>query len=431
MSSDRLIEVLWGDKPPATASSALYNHVMRLRSMLGEGSRIQSSAGGYLIRVGSGELDLPEFLDLCDEGRTAAGEGRWTAAHETLTAALALWRGDPLSDLPGSGTPDGRLEQLRETRLQALEGRFEATVQLGRPGEVIGELLALTSEYPTREAFHRQLMTVLHMTGRQVESLEAYRRLRNELVEEFGVEPSPETQTLHQQILKRETVRAATGGTTAPAGRADIGAGRVIGQLPTDVRAFVGRGNEMATLLSVAGDSPDDGVPTGVVTISAINGMGGVGRTAPAVHMGHRLRNRFPDGQLYIDLQAHTSGPDPLSTRDALNWLLRSLGIPPQLVPATVDGQVMLYRHRLAGTRTLIILDNATSAAQVRPLLPGTSGCLVIVTSRERLAGLDDAHTVTFDILPEPNAVTVVRRVTGPDRIPADHSAPRELIALC
>ncbi|MBC3844052.1 hypothetical protein GXW82_39225 [Streptacidiphilus sp. 4-A2] len=201
-------------------------------------------------------------------------------------------------------------------------------------------------------------------------------------------------------------------------------------QLPADTRSFTGRGQEIEHLLALARDEPD-AAGGGTVVISAIDGMGGVGKSALAVHAAHLLREQYPDGQLFVDLHGHTKGMEPLTADSALNRLLSSLGVPPQLIPRDLGERAAFYRDRLADTRTLIVLDNAQSAAQVRPLLPGTAGCLVLVTSRKRLAGLDDAYSVALGTLPVAEAVALLRKVATPERVAADHPALDELAALC
>ena len=201
-------------------------------------------------------------------------------------------------------------------------------------------------------------------------------------------------------------------------------------QLPYDTRLFTGRAQELDQLLSLARSAPA-GSACGMVVISAIDGMGGVGKSALAIRAAHRARTQFPDGQLFVDLHGHTAGVAPVTPADALDWLLRSLGVPPRQIPKELSTRAALYRERLADTRTLIVLDNAASSAQVRPLLPGTPSCLVLITSRRRLTGLDDAHSLAVDLLPAPDAIALLREAAGPGRVPADHPAADELVRLC
>lgn len=434
VSADQLVEALWGGRPPASAIPSLHNHVMRLRKLLGEegAARIRAAAPGYLIQVEPGELDLQVFDDLCASGRAAGQAGQWARAAEDFSAALGLWRGEFLADVPKLSAWQARVQHLTEARLQALAGRLEADLRLGRHSDVIGELQALVIDHPLREDFHGQLMLALYRAGRQAEALEAFQRLRRTLVDELAVEPSPQIQELHRRILTGDSGLAAAAAPSDPVApsAADRGALGPRFQLPADTRLFTGRARELGTLLSLARTAPE-GSDAGMVVISAIDGMGGIGKSALAVHVGHQVRELFPDWQLFIDLHGYTAGLDPLTSGDALEWLLRSLGVPPESIPQDLDLRAAYYRDRLVGTRTLIILDNASSAAQVRPLLPATAGCMVLITSRRNLTGLDDAHFLALDVLPEADAIALLVKVATPERVPADHPALPELIALC
>ena len=440
VSADQLIEAVWGDNPPASATASLHNHVMRLRRFLGGGGsgggRIRSVAPGYVIDVEPGELDVEVFAGLCAGGRAAARAGRWAEAARDLAAALALWRGEPVADVPGAVGRDARVLQLVEARLQAREGWVEAELELGRHREVIGELGVLAAEYPLREVFHGQLMLALYRADRQAEALEVFQALRRTLVEELGVEPSASIQELHRQILNADP-ELATPAPAPPPAPAETAAGPIPGgrggwryQLPADTRVFTGRARELAAVIDLAAAAPA-GSEAGMVLISAIDGMGGIGKTALAVHAAHRVRERFPDGQLFLDLHGHAADLEPMSPGDALDWLLRSLGVPPESIPQDLAARSAYYQDRLAGTRTLIILDNAHGPAQIRPLLPAGSGSLVLVTSRRRLSGLDDAHMLALGTLPQPDAVALLHKVAGPGRVPEHHPAIDELVALC
>jgi len=419
--ADRLIDVMWDGRPPASATPSLHNHVMRLRRQLGDegGTRIRAVALGYLIQVEAGELDLDVFSDLCEAGRRAAQAEQWPKASANLADALALWRGSPLADI-ASLQQDARIRELVEARSQAFEGRIEADLEQGRHQEVITELRALIEEQPLREAFHGQLMLALYRTGRQSEALEVFQDLRSTLVDRLGVEPSSSIRQLHGRILDADPKLAI--GASARSGP--------LFQLPADTRVFTGREHELGELMELVRAAPE-GTEAGMVVISAIDGMAGIGKTALAVHAAHRVREQFPDGQLFLDLRGYTTDLEPLTTGDAMDWFLRSLGVPPQSIPKDLGERAAFYRDRLDGTRTLIILDNASSAAQVRPLLPRSPGCLVLITSRRRLTGLDDAHSLALDILPDADAVALLHRVAGPGRVPGHNPAILELIALC
>ena len=429
---DRLIEALWGEHPPASASAALYNHVMRLRRALddADGERVRAVAPGYLLRVEQGELDLHSFAALCASGRAAARAGRWQQASSELSAALGLWRGAPFADEPGLFADDRRVQKLLEERLLAFEDRIEADLELGRHREVIADLRSLAAENPLRESLHGQLMLALYRAGRQAEALEAYAALRGSLVGELGLEPSPELSGLQRRILSADPELAAPEPAFASLD-ADRGARLSTRfQLPADTRVFTGRAEELDRLETLVG-SHAARTAAGMVAISAIDGMAGIGKTALAVHAAHRMRGKFPDGQLFVDLQGYTPGRDPMGAADALDYFLRALGLPPELVPPGLAARSTQYRERLEGTRTLVVLDNAASAAQVRALVPDSPDCLVLVTSRRRLAGLEGADWLALDTLPEPDALALLHRVAGAGRIPEHHPAAAELVALC
>ncbi|MEY9845610.1 DNA-binding SARP family transcriptional activator/tetratricopeptide (TPR) repeat protein [Streptacidiphilus sp. BW17] len=462
-SREQLATVVWGEDRPATAIASLRNHVLRLRRRLGPeaGARIRTVGGGYLVDVGDGELDVQEFTDRCRQGRQALRDEDWARAAQLLSGAVTLWGGAPFAGLPPTPEIGAQVHHLEETRLLALESRLDADLRLGRHQELVAELRTLVADHPLREAFHSRLMLALYRADRRAEALEVFHRLRRTLVDELGVEPSAAARDLQQRILAGAADLAPpvapTGPTTPTAlsaltGPQTVRAPRTSSspsasrsgprhQLPADTRTFTGRSEELAQLLDLPSSDIDTADPATVV-ISAIDGMGGIGKSALAVHAAHRLRDRFPDGQFFLDLHGHTKGVDPMAPGDALEWLLNSLGVPAPQIPDELDRRAALYRDRLAGRRTLILLDNAESTAQVQPLLPGAGGCLVLVTSRRRLSGLDDAHLITLGTLTTAEAVVLLRRIAGEDRIPADagpeaaeaadsQEAAAELVALC
>jgi len=445
VSADELMETVWAGNAPASARESLQNHVMRLRRTLGDegGARIRAVAPGYLIQVEPGEFDLEVFEALCASGAQSLSDWQWASASGDLTAALALWRGRPAADVPAvSGHP--RIREAIESRLEALEGRIEADLELGRHREVVGELSVLVAEHTLHEGFHRQLMLALYREDRQAEALDTFLALRRALVDGPGTQPGESIRRLQGQILsaapeiaapvrvaEATTVAQAAGptGTTHDNANANADGGSRF-QLPPDPRGFTGRAHELDELIALAGAAPE-GTDAGMVVISAIDGMGGVGKTALAVCAAHRVRDRFPDGQLFLDLHGFSTDLDPITAADALDWFLRSLGVPPKLIPEDLGERAAAYRDRLNGTRTLIVLDNAAGAAQVRPLLPEAPGCLVLITSRKQLTGLDDAYALALDVLPEADAIALLHRIAGSGRVPAHHPAIPELIALC
>jgi len=412
ISADRLSELLWGGAAQAAAPTPLHNQVMRLRQALGDDSDlIRAVAPGYLIRIKPDQLDLAEFTDLCSTARQAADSANWQKASELYSGALSLWRGEMLADVPALHA-HAAIHQLEEDRVVALRGRIEADLSLGYHDELVGELRTLTSSYPLRESFHAQLMLALQRSGRQAEALDVYRVLRRATVDELGVEPGVAIQELHAKILNADP-SVALPPSPRPGPRAAPSSLPTPRQLPADTRLFAGRQAELDELVSL---TVDENPGSSTVVISAINGMGGVGKTALAVRAAHRLRERYPDGQLFIDLHGYSQNLEPVAPEDALDFLLRSLGVAPQAIPGTRDERATLYRSKLAETRTLIVLDNAINAAQVAPLLPAAPGCLVLVTSRNRLTSLDDAHLVALDALPRPDAVALLRDVAGTAR---------------
>jgi DNA-binding SARP family transcriptional activator len=428
---EELVEIVWDGAPPGEAKRTVRSYVVRLRRALGPGAgvRIETRDPGYLCRVGEDELDVLRFEALCREAGTAVRASGWARACDAAAAALALWRGAPLLDVSSQVLRDQCVPRLEQLRLQVLEDEAQAQLQLGWHERLVPRLRELTGAHPLRERFHAQLMLALAAGGRRAEALEAYQQARRVLVREVGVEPGPELRAIHERILAgqepRQTAKPAAHKAHAHAPEA----GAVPRQLPAAPGHFFGRRAEL-DLLSGLPDGSET-VAGGTVVICAVDGMAGIGKTALAVHAGHRLAERFPDGQLFLDLHGYTKGYPPREPGDALVVLLHGLGVPLQQVPADVDARAALYRQHLAGTRTLIVLDNAVGETQVRPLLPGTPGCLVLVTSRRRLKGLDDARSLSLDLLPLPDAVALLRAVAGPDRIPADDPLLGEIAQQC
>jgi DNA-binding SARP family transcriptional activator len=455
---ERLVTAIWGEEPPTAAAAGLRNHVSRLRRQLGAqaGARVRTVAPGYRIDVQDGELDVERFLDDGARGRQALAEGDLVSAHRLLGDALALWRGEPLGEPPSTPELIARVHGWQENRLLAVEGRIEADLGLGRHHDAVAELRALTAEHPLREGLHGLLMLALYRAGRQAEALEAYQRVRGTLADELGVDPSSALQRLHSAILRADPALDAPSADAAPAGQAQGEAGEQAGEdtgpatpsvpapraseraapparlggLPGGTRAFTGRAQELAWLQEL-GDRAPEGSAAGMALVAAIDGMGGVGKSTLAVHAARRLRPRFPGGALFVDLHGHTPGMEPLNAHAALDRLLRALGVPAQLIPRDTEERAAAFHERLADTRTLLVLDNAASAAEIRPLLPTEPGCLVLVTSRRRLAGLDDAHQRTLEPLPADDAHRLMRTVAGPGRMADEDAAAAELAELC
>jgi DNA-binding SARP family transcriptional activator/Flp pilus assembly protein TadD len=420
VSMDTLIEALWDEDPPAAARNTLQGHVKRLRQHMGKaGARIVTRAPGYLVSVADGELDLAEFIAASDRGRSAAASGDWLAASKELGEALAMWRGEPLADVPLATLQLGVLPRLDELRLKALETRIDADLGLGRHDELTPELRLLVSTRPLRERFWEQLMLALYRCDRQAEALEAFRHACDVLREGLGIDPGPGLQRLHQDIL---VANSATPDDLTLAPGLEVPA-----QLPPDTVDFTGRDNQVRLLYDLLSTEPDEGRP-GAVVISAVAGMGGIGKTALAVHVAHLLRGRFPDGQLYVDLQGASN---PLRPADVLGTFLCDLGVPSAAIPASEAARTARYRTALAARRMLIVLDDARDAAQLRPLLPGTAGSAVIVTSRGTLTDLAGAALMDLDVLGAREAESLFDAIVGPRRAAAEPEARAAVLAYC
>jgi DNA-binding SARP family transcriptional activator/Tfp pilus assembly protein PilF len=427
VSLDELAETLWGPAPPPSARVTVQNYVMRLRKALGDagGARIRTHQRGYLISVDAGELDVAEFEAFVNAARAAARDGSWDTVAAQARRALELWRGEPLADVESEALATREVPRLAELRLQALDQRIAADLHLGRHHEVIAELRQLVGGHPLREHLHAQLMLALYRAGRQAEALAAYQHARQVLIEELGTEPGGELRGLHQRMLTADPALAAPE-PASPA--ADDTASAVPRELSAGVRDFTGRAAELAALTELL-DRPGEETPGMVV----IGGAAGVGKTTLAVHWAHQVAARFPDGQLCIDLRGYAP-QGPMDPAEALARFLRALGVPGKQVPGDVAESAAMFRSLLAAKRIMLLLDNAADADQVRPLLPGDPGCLVVVTSRDRLAGLSVTHgamRMSVDVLPAVESEQLLTRLLGEDRVRAEAGAVPELARLC
>ncbi len=379
---------------------------------------------GYCIRVAAGELDVSRCETLLEAARAAARDGAWDAAADRARAALGLWRGRPLADVESDLLAAREVPRLEELRLHAYEMRIDADLHLGRTGEVIAELRQLVASHPLRERLHAQLMLALYRDGRQAEALAAYSSARQILVGELGAEPGSELQEVHQRILAGDPALAGPDQVPVPSGAG------VPRELPAGVRHFTGRARELAALTRLL-NAADEQAP-GMVVISAIGGTAGVGKTALAVHWAHLVAGQFSDGQLYVNLRGYD--PDqPMPVAEALAGFLRALGVASQDIPAEVAEQAARYRSLLAERRMLVVLDNASSEEQVRPLLPASRSSAVVVTSRDALTGLvarDGAQRLDLELLPAADAVDLLRALIGP-RVDADPAAAAALAEQC
>jgi DNA-binding SARP family transcriptional activator/Tfp pilus assembly protein PilF len=441
VSAGALAEAMWDGSPPPGAATTLRSHVRRLRVSLGPevAARITACDPGYLIAVGEPELDVLGFGRACRDAGAARRAARWPETSVAAARALELWRGTPLLDVPSQVLHDQFVPGLEQLHLQALEDRTEADLRLGHPDRFIPELRDLAAQYPLREQFHAQLMEALARAGRRAEALEAYRHARRALKAELGIEPGPHLQLLHQQILDGDPALAAppAGHDGTPQARAPLtgsasSAAGVPRQLPAAVPDFTGRLAELARLSEIL-DQVGSQAP-GTVVISAIGGTAGVGKTALAVHWAHRVARRFPGGQLYVNLGGFDPSGSPVTPGEAVRGFLGALGVPADRFPSSPTAQAGLYRSLLADRQMLILLDNARDEQQVRPLLPGSQGCLVLVTSRSQLAGLaaaENASLLSLDVLPHAEARQMLAARLGGQRTAAEPGAVTEITDLC
>jgi DNA-binding SARP family transcriptional activator len=442
-----LIDALWQEDPSRQRERNLHVQVHQLRRRLAElepgrsASRVVTAAPGYLLVLGPAELDVQSFESLASQGRELLHSDP-AAAADRFREALALWRGPALADVaPLTPRLGAEAASLDEHRLSVLEDRAEADVAAGRGADLIGELTGLVAQFPLRERLRGQLMVALYRGGRRGDALAAYREGRQVLKEELGLDPGHQLQDLHEQILRGDPRLAAarTAGLRplaaqdpplAPGGRA-LAAVPVPRQLPAEVRHFVVRAAEQLALDRLLAGRDEQ---AGGLVIAAMDGTAGVGKTALAVHWAHRVAGQFPDGQLYVNLRGYDPSGAPVAPAEAIRWFLEALGVPPAELPASPDAQAGLYRSLLATRRMLILLDNALDPAQVRPLLPGSSGCLVIVTSRAVLSGLaatEGAQLISLELLAESDSRALLSARLGAARLGTEPEAIDELVRIC
>ncbi|HEY2576725.1 MAG TPA: BTAD domain-containing putative transcriptional regulator [Streptosporangiaceae bacterium] len=430
-----LIDALWGDEPPRAASGTVRTYVSRLRRCLRDTEHdvIESAGDGYVLRLEPAELDLNGFLRLTSDARTARNAGAADQAALLFEAALAKWQGVPLAGIPGEYAASQRV-RLAEFQLAALGERLALNIELGAHVAAAAELQALLAAHPMRERLAELLMLALYRSGRQADALTVYGQSRRLLRDELGIDPGPAMQEMHQRILQMDTslIPAPTPPPPPASPQAPLPAPLVRpAQLPADLPAFTGRCAELAQLNA----SLDDGKPrSAAVLIHAIDGTAGIGKSALAVHWAHLVADRFPDGQLYVNLRGFDPSGSVTTPGEALHGFLDALAIAPQRIPDDLPSRAGLYRSLLHDHRVLIVLDNARDAGQIRPLLPGSPGCLVIATSRNQLTGLittHDARPLTLDRFSAAEARDALSRRLGPGRLAAEPEALAEIIELC
>jgi len=434
VSAGRLVDELWPADPPAGAGKLVQAYVLRLRRLLGDpdGRLLVTRRPGYLLATRPDQVDARVFADLVEQGRRAVAAGDAGAVH-LLASALAIWRGDLLGgDLPGGDHRGGaaghslaaEAARLAELRLDAVQARIAAELPTD-PARVAGELELLLAEHPLREGLWELLMLALYRAGRQADALAAYQRVRQLVSSELGIEPDPRLRDLHQRILLADPVLQATGA-ARPEQPVPASADGPVTGLPRLARHFLGRDEELRRLCALLDASPPvEGLAS---PVCAVDGMAGVGKTELALHAGRLLAGTLRDGTVFLDLLGYTPDAQPLAPAEALDRLLRLLGVPPERVPADAADRAALYQATVAGRELLLILDNARTGAQVRPLLPAVPGCRVVITSRRRLTALDDVPYLSLDALGGEPAAELFSRIAG---VAAGEGPVPRVVARC
>jgi DNA-binding SARP family transcriptional activator/tetratricopeptide (TPR) repeat protein len=430
VSVDRLATAVWGEDLSVDARANLQTNVRRLRRLLGAGL-VATRAGGYALEAEPDQVDALRFVRLLDLAAVAPDRA---TERDLLVEALGLWRGAPFDGVRSDWLEQTQSPRLQERYLAALERRIDLDLADGSEAGLAAELSELTGRYPLRESLWVRLLVVLERSGRPAEALERYQAIRVRLAEELGTDPGPELRRVHADLLAGRPPGLPGGAPpgAAPPGDAPPGAARVVPrQLPAGTEAFTGREAALKALDRLLDDQ--GGPAPRPVVIAAIVGTAGIGKTALAVHWAHRVADRFPDGHLYVNLRGFDPSGSPVEPAEAVRGFLDALGVSPRGIPASPEAQVGLYRSLLAGRRMLVLLDNARDADQVAPLLPGASGCLVLVTSRNQLSGLvaAGAHPVALDLLGRDEAMELLARRLGYDRVAAEPGATEELVTRC
>ncbi|MBP2330324.1 DNA-binding SARP family transcriptional activator/tetratricopeptide (TPR) repeat protein [Kibdelosporangium banguiense] len=421
-----LMDALWGDRPPRSAVNVLQTHIKHLRRVLEPGRPPRSSStvlphvsGGYAVHRDIVDVDLVHVRRLIDEANDAHRDGNTARVATLLGEALRLWRGRPLADIPFLATHPKVVALVAERR-EVLARHGDAMIAIGAAADVLPEVAEAAADQPLDESVQARLIRVYHAVGQRAKAFQTYHEVRDRLIEELGIDPGPELLAAHAALLH-------DGETTGTATTKSRPAPRVPKQLPAVPHGFTGRTSQLSML--------DDLLPERekAMTIAAISGTAGVGKTALAVRWAHRVRDRFPDGQLYANLRGHAHGP-PATPIEILAQFLSALDIPAERVPLDLETASALYRTLTTDQKTLVLLDNAASPDQIRPLLPSGPGCLVLVTGRDRMAGLVAMHgarQLTLDVLSPDDALDLLARILGAERVNAEHEAAVEFAKLC
>ncbi|MGH3197910.1 MAG: AfsR/SARP family transcriptional regulator [Streptosporangiaceae bacterium] len=458
ISRGELVDGVWGQDSPTSAEGGIYTYVAGLRRVIepnrplrGPGRVLVSSGAGYVLHLVPGQPDAVAFEQDLGRARQMRKAGDLAGAAVALNSALSLWRGIAFAGVPG---PFAEIERVRlgELRSTAAEERADVLLSLGRHEEVVPDLTAMVADHPLRERMRGLLMIALYRCGRPAEALRVFAEGRRVLAEELGIDPGRDLSRVHQQVLTMDPVLAAPhdpalgllDGDAAGTGsafddghrwpRAEGMVTPVPAQLPLDAPGFSGRHEELGVLRAMLAAKSGEASPNGTVPIVVISGTAGTGKTALAVRFGRQVAKRFPGGQLHVNLRGLDPAAPPMEAAEALRFFLDALGVPPYRIPADAQGRSALFRSLLDGKRMLIVLDNARNAAQVRPLLPGSPGCLVVVTSRNEMTGLvaaEGAIPLTLDVLSHAEAHEMLARRLGRDRTAAEPGAADEIICSC
>lgn len=420
VSIETLVDRVWGDDPPVEARNVLYSHVSRIRRVLGQAStadspaRISRRSTGYVLEIDPDAVDLHRFTRLVEYGKDTRNTDADRAA--ALDEALRTWRGPPLAALTGDWAGHIRAAWHRR-RLDAVVRWAELELRLGRTGSVLDRIPDLVDEYPLAEPLEALLMRALHAAGRDAEALDRYTVVRQRFADRLGTDPGPELRAVYGAVLRGEQ----------PTGAADVPVAAALAQLPPDTHGFAGRAAELRRLDRVV-DEPSATAQTVVLT-----GTAGVGKTTLAIHWAHTVRDRFPDGQLYLNLRGFDPTGSPVTAIEAVRGFLEAFQVPRDRIPTTLEAQAGLYRSMLADRRVLVLLDNVRDADQVRALLPGSASSLALVTSRDRLDGLvvAGARPVPVGLLDDAEAHAMLCARLGTDRVTAEPAAATEIIGLC
>ncbi|WP_049572265.1 AfsR/SARP family transcriptional regulator [Nonomuraea sp. SBT364] len=422
VAAKQLLTQVWGESSATTADKQLHIVVSKLRGLLApyqDDEVIATVAGGYQLNLAREHIDAHLFSALAGQARAARARGEVATADGLFRRALALWRGEALA---GMTAPWAQAEsaRLQEERLSALEDHVDLRLGAGDHHDVVPVLTAHVQAHPLRERSRAQLMLALYRASRSPEALDVYQDTRRIMIDELGIEPGPALRRLQQAVLRRDPALDRR----SPAQRAALAAPVIPIELPAGTRAFTGRGVELAALRETL-TAPPSGTPA----VATIDGAGGVGKSALAVHAAHGVAGRFADGVLYVDLRAATPGRRPLSPLGALSRLLRSLGL--DAVPSTLDEAVARYRSLTSARNLLVILDDALDAAQVGPLIPAGPACAVVVTSRQTMTSLELASHTRLTTLGHADATALFDRLGDPARIRREPEAAQRIVRYC